>query len=300
MDNANAASAVSPNPKQTSSLPQRIISALVLLPIIIFLAWWSYWSVAFVVTAVIIAALLELYGGFTHGGFRPVVWAGITAALALVGSVALQPLVPSVDLVPIALTLVVVGSLIAQLSRTADPQPLTNWALTLAGACYVAWLFSYLIRLRAIDTPLNPFPLAALGLPSGAAWVFGVMAITWLQDTFAYFVGKRFGRTPFAPRISPKKTWEGAFGGMLGAVVGAIASIYVFCLPLSIPQAVLLGLVGGVVGPLGDLSESLMKRQVGIKDAGNIIPGHGGILDRADSLLFTAPVLYYLILLLIR
>ena len=254
---------------------------------------------ACVVAAVAATALLELYGTFTHGGFRPLRAFGIASALLLVASVALKPRIPGVDLLSVVLTAIIIGSLISQLLSNHEDRPLTNWALTLAGALYVAWLFSYLIRLRNLATPLSPFPLAMLGLPSGAAWVFGVMAITWIQDTFAYFVGKRFGRTKLAPAISPKKTWEGAAGGLLGAVVGAIAAVYVFCLPLAIWQAVLLGLVGGVVGPLGDLSESLMKRQLGIKDAGTLIPGHGGILDRADSLLFTAPVLYYVILLLL-
>lgn len=300
MDNANAASAVSPSPKNSSSLLTRIVSSAVLLPIIIGAVWWNYWLMSAVVAGVVVISLSELYATFAHGGYKPLRWLGIAGGLALLASVVLRPLKLSVDLVPLALMIVVVGGLLAELPRAHEQQVLANWALTLAGALYVGWLFSYLISLRQLQTPLRPFLLANLGLESGPAWVFGVMATTWLQDTFAYFVGRRFGRTKLAPSLSPKKTWEGAIGGLLGAVVGAIASIYVFCLPLEWWQAIIFGLVGGVAGPLGDLAESLMKRQVGLKDAGNLIPGHGGLLDRADSLLFTAPILYYVILILVR
>lgn len=300
MDNANAASAVSPSPMNSGSLLTRVISSLVLLPVIIGAVWWNYWLMAGVVAIAAIICLGELYTTFVHGGYRPQKWVGVASALAVLASVALRPIENGVDVLPPTLTAIIVVGLVATLPHAHKEQTLANWALTLAGALYIGWLFSYLISLRGIETPLRPYLLAALGLPSGVAWVFGVMAVTWLQDTFAYFVGRRFGRTKLAPNLSPKKTWEGAAGGLLGAVVGAIASIYVFCLPIEIWQAVVLGLVGGVAGPLGDLAESMVKRQVGLKDAGNLIPGHGGLLDRSDSLLFTAPVLYYTILLIIR
>lgn len=299
MDNANAASAVSSKPKKNNSLLQRVISVLVLLPLIIAIVWWNYWAVAVVLAGVVAISLLELYGTLTHGGYQPQRWIGLASALALVATVAVQPGGTFPNLLGLVLTAIVIGSLLAELPRSRGERTLASWGLTVAGALYVGWLFSFIVALRAIDVPLRDYPLAQIGLPSGAAWVFAVMAITWLQDTFAYFVGKRFGRTKMAPDLSPKKTWEGAIGGFCGALVGAILSIYVFCLPITIPQALLLGAVGGVVGPLGDLAESLMKRQLGIKDAGTLIPGHGGVLDRADSLLFCAPVLYYLIVLMV-
>ncbi|HEY3232626.1 MAG TPA: phosphatidate cytidylyltransferase, partial [Roseiflexaceae bacterium] len=102
-------------------------------------------------------------------------------------------------------------------------------------------------------------------------------------------------RRQMAPLLSPKKTWEGAVGGLVGSVTASLVCIPLLGLPLTLGAGVVIGLVGGVVGPLGDLAESLIKRQVGLKDAGSIIPGHGGVLDRADSLLFTAPTLFYLI-----
>ncbi|MBC8163165.1 MAG: phosphatidate cytidylyltransferase [Roseiflexaceae bacterium] len=300
MDNANAASAVSSGPKNNSLL-QRVLSVLVLLPVIIAVGWWNYWASAAVVAGVVVIALLELYGKLTQGGYLPQRWVGLIVGLSLVAVVAVRPLGQSPELLPFVLTVCIIGSLLAALPRARGERTLASWALMLAGALYVGWLFSFLIALRAIESPpLREGTLVWLWLKPGAAWLFTVMAITWLQDTFAYFAGKAFGRTQLAPYLSPKKTWEGAAGGFVGALVGAVGAVFIFCLPISVPQALLLGAVGGVVGPLGDLAESMMKRQIGIKDAGSLIPGHGGVLDRADSLLFCAPVLYYLILFMVR
>jgi phosphatidate cytidylyltransferase len=101
-----------------------------------------------------------------------------------------------------------------------------------------------------------------------------------------------------APSLSPRKTWEGAAGGMVGALAGAFVALALFGLPLSLWKTALIGIAAGIVGPVGDLSESFIKRQAGLKDAGTLIPGHGGVLDRIDSLLFTAPTVYMLALLM--
>lgn len=297
MDGANAASAVSPPNK--GSLAQRVLSALVLLPLVVGLVWWSPWSVAAVVLALTIVGVLELYGALAHGGYQPRVALGVGAALALVLAVTLRPIAPF-DPLPPVLTLVVLASLIAELARQSHEGALPSWALTLAGALYIGWLLGHFVMLRQLATPLRDGPLTPLGLSSGAAWVYLILAITWIQDSAAYFVGRSWGRHKMAPLLSPKKTWEGAIGGLLGSLVAGAVCVPLLGLPISLAAGALLGLVGGVVGPLGDLAESLIKRQVGVKDAGHIIPGHGGLLDRADSLLFTGPVLFYLIVLLTR
>jgi len=299
MDSANAASAASPRNK--SSLGQRVASAAVLLPIVAGVVWWSVWSVAAVVALASVIGLIELCGALRQGGYRPRLWVGLASGLLVLGAIALRPLL-GFDALLLALTLAVIGSLMIELTRHQEPGVLASWALTLAGALYIAWLFGHFILLRALVTPLRDGLLTPLnlGIEPGAAWIYFVLAITWIQDTAAYFVGRKLGRHKLAPILSPKKTWEGAAGGMLGAVLGALIGVLLLGLPISLGQAALLGAVGGVVGPLGDLSESMIKRQVGLKDAGNLIPGHGGILDRTDSLLFTGPVLYYLILLLAR
>ena len=129
-------------------------------------------------------------------------------------------------------------------------------------------------------------------LDHGVAWIFLCLTIPWAGDTGAYFAGRAFGSHPMAPRISPKKTWEGFAGGITMSIVGVFIVRAVGNLPLSIVEGVVLGALLGAAAVLGDLSESLLKRAFDVKDSGWIMPGHGGILDRIDSLLFVAPLLY--------
>jgi phosphatidate cytidylyltransferase len=293
MDSANAASAASP--RNSGSLAQRLLSAALLLPLLIVLVWWSVWSVAATVVLATLAGLIELYGAFRQGGYQPRTLVGIGSALAITLAIGLQPMI-GVDLLLPIITLVIVVSLVVELAYPQQPGSLPSWGLTVAGAFYIAWLLSHFILLRSLSAPaLHESIFTPLGMQPGVAWIYYVCAITWLQDTSAYFVGRQFGRHKLAPILSPKKTWEGAVGGMLGAILTGIVCVWLLGLPITLLQGALLGVVGGIVGPLGDLSESLIKRQVGLKDAGTLIPGHGGILDRADSLLFTVPILYYLI-----
>jgi len=293
MDSANAASAASPRNK--SSLAQRVLSAAILLPLIIVLVWWSLWSVAAAVVIATVIGLIELYAAFRQGGYHPRTAIGIGCALAVVLGMALQSLTSFDFLLPIV-TGAIIMSLVAELVYRNQPGSLPSWGLTFAGALYLSWLFGHFILLRSLDAPpLHDSIFTRFGMQPGVAWIYCICAITWIQDTAAYFVGRRFGRHKLAPVLSPKKTWEGAVGGMVGSVLTGLVCVMLLGLPITLLQGALLGLVGGTVGPLGDLSESLIKRQVGLKDAGNLIPGHGGILDRADSLLFTAPILYYLI-----
>lgn len=139
--------------------------------------------------------------------------------------------------------------------------------------------------------------LAFLGLlrdlPSGSAWLMTVLATTFAADTGAYAFGHLVGRTKLAPRVSPGKTVEGFLGGLGVAIAVAFLCKYLFFNALNVSDALVVGAIAGIVGPVGDLSESLLKRSVGVKDSGNLIPGHGGVLDRVDALLFTSPVVYY-------
>ncbi len=129
-------------------------------------------------------------------------------------------------------------------------------------------------------------------LPYGVFWVFALLAMTWLNDTFAYFAGHLFGRHKLAPMISPGKTVEGFLGGFVGSLVAFLSVWFWIKNDLEWTQGFLMVFLVGCLGPLGDLSESLIKRSFGVKDSGNVIPGHGGMLDRVDALLFTAPVVY--------
>ncbi len=164
-----------------------------------------------------------------------------------------------------------------------DPIPTVGqrFGLTVLGILYVPVLFLFFPRLVGLNAADDGSLLLAL------------FAIVWANDTGAYFSGKLLGRHKFYERISPKKTWEGSIGGALFGLV----CLYLFngwlSLNWSIPQMVVAGIAVGYVGQLGDLIESMLKRSFGIKDSGSLIPGHGGVLDRFDALLFGAPVLYY-------
>lgn len=152
-------------------------------------------------------------------------------------------------------------------------------SLTLFGILYISWFLSYLIKIRF--------------LPDGAVWVAYLLSVTKAADIGAYLVGMRFGKHALIPHISPKKTIEGLFGGLLASVLAAFfLGPY---LPLEFHKAHLLaqGLLIGVVGQIGDLSESMMKRFCDAKDSGSRLPGIGGVLDAVDSILFTAPIFYF-------
>jgi phosphatidate cytidylyltransferase len=156
---------------------------------------------------------------------------------------------------------------------------MTGWLAIVAAILYVGILGSYLVLLRNLD--------------DGERWVLLVVLSTWGTDTCAYAVGKLIGRHKMAPRISPGKTWEGTAGGLVGGLIVVVALNWPLDLPVSTGQAVVLGLILPAVAVLADLGESALKRGAGVKDTSVLVPGHGGLLDRLDSLLFTVPLVYY-------
>ena len=166
----------------------------------------------------------------------------------------------------------------------------TDFAITVGGAFYLGWLGGYLIDLR--------------NLPDGLWWLVTVMPGMWLADTGAYIFGRLWGRHKMAPRLSPNKTWEGYLGSVLCGALGAgLLTLFwrIGVGPGSLvnwPAGALVGAVVGALGPIGDLGVSMLKRQIGVKDASDLLYGHGGALDRMDSWLVAAPVGYYLVLLL--
>jgi phosphatidate cytidylyltransferase len=154
-------------------------------------------------------------------------------------------------------------------------------------AVFVGMLFGYLMKLRVVGDPLPA------GGDAGADLVFLLFLIVWGSDTAAFYVGSFFGRHPLAPLVSPKKTIEGAVGGILGALAMAFLARAWFMHRLHVHDCLVLGVALGTIGMLGDLVESMLKRGAGLKDSAALVPGHGGILDRVDSLLYAAPFLYY-------
>lgn len=157
------------------------------------------------------------------------------------------------------------------------------------------WVVRSITGVVYIALPLACLVLLA-GMEHGRLWMIFVFTVVWSNDTFAYYTGKNLGRHRLAPRISPKKTIEGAVGGL----VGGVAATYIFNrflgMGFSAIEVVVVSLVLGVISLAGDLAESMIKRGAGVKDSGSIIPGHGGMLDRIDSVLFAVPALYYYLL----
>lgn len=158
-------------------------------------------------------------------------------------------------------------------------QVATVWGLASAGMLYVPLLLIHVLLLRL--------------LPPGVPWIFLLLLLVMCSDTFAYYIGCTFGRRRLYPSVSPNKSVEGAAGGLLGAFAGTLAAHFTFFPQLGMGDCLAIAIIVGVMAQLGDLFESLLKRSAGVKDSGTIIPGHGGILDRLDSIIFAAPVLYY-------
>ena len=155
---------------------------------------------------------------------------------------------------------------------------LNQIAGTLLGVIYVAGAIGFL--------------LAIVMLEGGRFWLFFLFFIIWWGDIGAYYVGKNFGKRLLVPKVSPGKTIEGAVGGIIGSIAGGLCAWFWFLQGISLAQCLIVIIICGIIGQFGDMAESILKRSAGVKDSGSIIPGHGGILDRIDSLMFAGPVLY--------
>jgi phosphatidate cytidylyltransferase len=174
-----------------------------------------------------------------------------------------------------------------EIARKDTKTATAHIATTILGVMYIGFLGSHLIMLREHPLRIN------LDYGYGASFVFLAFVLTWAGDTGAYVVGSLFGRRPLIPRVSAKKTREGSLGGLVFSLAAALVAKETFASYLAMWHALALGLLAGVMGQFGDLFESLIKRDADIKDTSEMIPGHGGVLDRFDSLLFTAPLIYY-------
>ena len=154
------------------------------------------------------------------------------------------------------------------------------------GTIYIPLGFSFLVLIRQL-----PFWYGE-NYKMGALWIIFVLLSVWSCDTFAYFVGVAIGKHPLSPQISPKKTWEGAVAGFLGAILAAPFCYFLFFKKAPLAHLLVISIIVGIFGQIGDLLESLLKRNANVKDTSNLIPGHGGVLDRFDSLLFVSPIIY--------
>jgi len=263
---------------------KRILTALIALPILLYTVWSSspYPFVAITAFAVILA-LGEFYQLASEADCQPARPLGYIAGLLVVGCFVLDK---PVWIVAILATLVI-ASLAAGLTRPQEMnRSLATAGATVLGVVYVGLLAGFLAGVRMIpDTP------SLSHLPSKLITLF--LAMVMMTDTGAYYTGRALGRHKLAPRISPGKTVEGAVGGFIAAVIAGPLCRVLFFPQLPLLDSFLLGASIGILGQVGDLAESMLKRGSGVKDSSHLLPGHGGMLDRLDSILFCAPLIYY-------
>lgn len=251
----------------------RVLTALVGIPLVLYLVHAGGVAYELLVTGISALCCYEYALMLRLGGrpvqFLPTVLLGTAlAACAALGG-------------PLSLTLAAGATLVVLVEMFAKEHSLDRLALTIFGAIFAGWMPAHLAMIRDLR-------------PHGEAFAFLTFAAVWAMDTAAYAAGRGFGKRPLAPVLSPKKTWEGAFAGFAASIVVCLVFQKTkLSEAVTVPQAVLLGAVIGCMGQLSDLAESLVKRDVGIKDSGALLPGHGGVFDRFDSYILAAPAVYY-------
>ncbi len=261
---------------------KRVLTSIVLIPVLYVIVWELppvYFTGLVVVAAVI--GQYEFYRMAKSRGIRPLIVLGIVLGVLIsIASDFYQPLLRGGNggafFVTFCLLLITVVRLFS--SRPVE-SALEDISVTVLGIFYVAMLFGFQVALRAGD--------------HGKQWIVFLYLVIWASDTGAYYIGSSLGKHKLYPKISPKKSVEGLIGGMVAAAGLALLCRVWFLPAVGVLEAAVLGLVLAVAGTLGDFVESLFKRSAGVKDSGSLIPGHGGMLDRMDSMLFAAPVLYY-------
>jgi phosphatidate cytidylyltransferase len=257
----------------SSNLLKRILSAAVLIPLLLLVLYLGgWWFFGFVVVMGTLATW-EFTRMLGELKYRP----SYVFAVAFLWIIALDFYLQGQSYLRPALALVLLLSLAWHVLRDKTSTPTENWLLPLAGALYIGWFGGHMLLLRA--------------QPQGAYLVFTAVALTALADSGAFFIGRAWGKHLMAPRLSPKKTWEGQIGGI--AVAAVSGPILTGLGGLGWVHGVILGLLISVLAPLGDLGVSMIKREAGVKDSGNLIPGHGGAFDRMDSMLVAGVVAYY-------
>lgn len=263
----------------------RLLSAAAAIPVLLVLTLVGGVPFAVALAVALAAGALELCAAAGIAPRRPE--ALVTAALA-------AAFVPASyanrDLEAGLIVAALAAPMLAALFRAeTEPPPddgsgrvtLPLWLVLPLAALYLGWLGHYLLLVRRF--------------PQGDRWFLLLLLGTFATDTGAYATGKLLGRHQLAPRVSPAKTVEGAIGGLVWAVIATVALDLLLGLPRRLPAVVLLGVALAAAAELGDLAESLIKRRLGVKDMGRIVPGHGGIVDRLDSLLFVGPVVYFIV-----
>ncbi|MBI2955116.1 MAG: phosphatidate cytidylyltransferase [Chloroflexi bacterium] len=269
---------------------RRAIGAVVIVTATVLFVYLGGLPFALFIGAIAAVAARELCRLFHRSEIYPLVPAAVATALALVIDAYFAS-----GLMPAIILLGTLAPLAWQVAVRQSPwQATMGWALTAVAAIYVGVPMSYFVLLRGLSIGQE-----FAGLPPGTWWVALAILGTWASDTGAYLTGMAVGKHPFMARISPKKTMEGAMGGIVWPMV-VVTVMSAWITGLGPFHGIVIGALIGCAAIVGDLGESLLKRGTGVKDTGNILPGHGGMLDRIDSLIFTGPLVYYYLVWVIR
>jgi phosphatidate cytidylyltransferase len=283
-------------------LRQRSISAIGIVLFAAIPAFVGGYVFAAAMLILAVAGIHEAITAYVKSSFHPFRAIALVSGGAVLATAAFES--PESSLYWL-ISLVLLASLTGMLVRQTQDGLLVDWALTFSTVIYVSLPLFLAVALRGLggDSTQHWTTTVAGWFRSpgeGLAWVGVVFSVTWLNDTAAYLVGRQFGHAKLAPHLSPGKTRVGAIAGIVaGTITGAGAS-WLFGAPISVELALLTGFILSIAGQAGDLAESAIKRSLGIKDMGSLIPGHGGVLDRIDALLFTFPVTFMLVQLFVR
>lgn len=257
----------------------RVLTAIVAIPIMVLLTWLGGWPFLVLMVGCALLGQFEFYQMASAGGMTPLRIAGLMLGLLI----AIRSVLP----LPLAFGAVAVAVMLIAAHLSDRPtNPPQSVAITLLGIAYPTLMLTYMVDIRSGGA-------AAVGQSGGFWLTMSVFVLVWVSDTAAYYVGRTLGKRKLAPKISPNKTWEGAIGGSVGSIAAAVIMGLTVLPFLRIEHCVVLGIICGSIGQLGDLAESRIKRLVGVKDSGSVIPGHGGVLDRFDALTVVAPIAYF-------
>lgn len=266
-------------------LSQRVKSALIFVPLFLLLVYQGGWGFNLFTVTILLAAAAEYARLFILNGYSP----SLTVLTVGILLFTLQRWFFEGEHLGILLSVVLFLTIAAALIQyeTGETKAIFNFAITLSGILYLGWVGSFFISLRA--------------LPDGRGWMLTALPVTWMADSGAYFIGRWLGKRKMSPHLSPGKTWAGFAGALLWGVPSGLLLVLLWravgFLPAATPlwQGALMGLVITVLTPIGDLFISLIKRTAGVKDTGDLIPGHGGVLDRIDTWIWAALIGYYLV-----
>lgn len=278
-----------------SNLTQRVLTAVVGVPLLYFIFYLGGIPFLILILLVILFGNIELFKLLEAKGIQTERELGIAFSLAL-GIAAYF----GYFYFAVVFSFAVIIIFLLALRRQDLSNAIIALSTGLFAIIYIGWFLSHAILLRNIDHNLNlkTYVETVQGHSDiGFFYIFLVVSCTFLNDAGAYFIGRWKGKRKLIPHVSPGKTLEGTIGGIISSAIAAIVGNLIFKSPIEYHWVVLFGLVIGIVAVLGDLTESLIKRSAEAKDSGGILPGHGGILDRFDSLIFTFPVSYYMVLL---